>query len=622
MKSRPTFHAPRAVALAAVAGAAVAAGVGLGADPAAAAYTAQVQAGTLKINGNSASDRLVLRLAPGDPNTLQLDVGADGTADFSFDRGTFTAIEVAAGGGDDEVRVDQSNGAFFDEALTMNGGGGADTLIGGSGAETLIGGDGNDVVAGGDGNDVARLGGGADRFTWNPGDDNDTVEGEAGSDVTEFNGSAASESVDVSANGERVRFSRDIASIVTDIDGVERLAFHARGGADRIVVNDMTGTELAEADADLSAVGGGGDAQSDAVVARGSSGDDGVTVGSPEAGNVLVSGTSAQVLVTGAEAAGDTVNVETLGGADTITTGVGVSGPAEINVDGGDAVDTARYNGTAGDDDIGIAANGTEVRTSSPGTAAVDTTAVERESVLGLGGADTIGATGNLAPLTQLTLDGAAGADTLSGGNGADVLLGGSGNDLVDGNQGEDAAQLAAGADIFNWDPGDSNDTVEGGTGNDVLDFNGSGIGESVEVSANGGRVRVSRNIANIVMDLDDVEGFAWNPLGGPDAIVVNDMTGTDLTQADVDLGAFGGGGDGQADTVTVDGGNGPDLVRVSRTASQVLARGLAAQTRVLGSEPANDTLQVQTLDGNDIVSVAANVSDLIRPLVDLGAGE
>ena len=33
---------------------------------------------------------------PGSPTSLQVDVGADGTADFNFDRTTFTAIEVEA----------------------------------------------------------------------------------------------------------------------------------------------------------------------------------------------------------------------------------------------------------------------------------------------------------------------------------------------------------------------------------------------------------------------------------------------------------------------------------------------------------------------------------------------
>ena len=36
--------------------------------------------------------------------------------------------------------------------------------------------------------------------------------------------------------------------------------------------------------------------------------------------------------------------------------------------------------------------------------------------------------------------------------------------------------------------------------------FNGANINENIEVSANGGRVRFTRDVANIVMDLNDVE--------------------------------------------------------------------------------------------------------------------
>ena len=114
----------RALALCAVTGAAVAGTFAFGAESALAAYKANVQNGTLEITGDHASDKLALRLAPGDPNTLQVDVGDDGTANFSFDRSTFTAIHVQGGGGDDQIRIDQSNGAFTDEAVTLDGGSG------------------------------------------------------------------------------------------------------------------------------------------------------------------------------------------------------------------------------------------------------------------------------------------------------------------------------------------------------------------------------------------------------------------------------------------------------------------------------------------------------------------
>jgi hypothetical protein len=40
------------------------------------------------------------------------------------------------------------------------------------------------------------------------------------------------------------------------------------------------------------------------------------------------------------------------------------------------------------------------------------------------------------------------------------------------------------------------------------------------------------------------------------------------------------------------------------------------------GSEAANDTLRIQTLGGDDDVTVAPDVSNLITPIVDLGADD
>ena len=81
--------------------------------------------------------------------------------------------------------------------------------------------------------------------------------------------------------------------------------------------------------------------------------------------------------------------------------------------------------------------------------------------------------------------------------------IGGDGNDFVDGNRGDDTAFLGAGDDVFQWDPGDGNDTIEGQDGVDRLDFNGANIAENIDISANGGRVRFIRDIANITMDLE-----------------------------------------------------------------------------------------------------------------------
>ena len=94
---------------------------------------------------------------------------------------------------------------------------------------------------------------------------------------------------------------------------------------------------------------------------------------------------------------------------------------------------------------------------------------------------------------------------------------------------GNDVAFLGAGNDVFQWDPGDGNDMVEGQDGIDRLDFNGANIAENIDISANGGRVRFTRDVANVTMDLNDVELVRFKALGGADNIVINDLSGTDV---------------------------------------------------------------------------------------------
>ena len=313
-----TIEHPRALALSVLTGVFLAATLAFGAHPALAAYTARVQAGTLKITGNAASDKLALRLEPGSPTTLQVDVGEDGTADFSLDRTAFTAIDVEAGAGDDEVRIDESGGSFTDEAVTMNGGAGDDTLLGGSGADTLLGGGGSDVVDGNRGSDLASLGAGNDHFQWDPGDGSDVVDGQGGSDQLDFNGANIGEQIEVSANGPRVRFTRDIAAISMDLDGIEHVAFRALGGADTIHVGDLSGTDVDSVDVDLDASGGGGDGQADTVITDGTGHRDAVQV-TRSGAEVSVAGLAALTRIVGSEAALDTLRVQTLDGNDTVT---------------------------------------------------------------------------------------------------------------------------------------------------------------------------------------------------------------------------------------------------------------------------------------------------------------
>jgi Ca2+-binding RTX toxin-like protein len=590
----------RGFARLAVVGALLLVALGVGAEQAHAAYSAQVVNGTLLITGNGASDQLALRLQAGVPTTLEVDVGDNGSADFSFDRATFDAIDVDAGSGDDRVRIDEANGVFTDtEATTIDGQGDDDTLLGGSGAELLLGGAQDDLVDGNRGNDVGILGTGRDTFVWDPGDGSDTVEGQGGTDVLVFNGAGANENFDFSANGPRLRFFRDVGNITMDTDDVEKVKLDALGGADNAVVNDLTGTDVTLASIDLEGVLGGGlgDGQPDAITVNGTAGADLIDV-TASGGAIEVDGLAADVLIRRAEAGSDRLAIDGRGGSDLVR----VFGSAA-----GDLIDIAPSP---------VAGNARVTASNIP--ALVDVTA-EALAVMGLGGADTISGANGLAALLSLDLLGGGGRDTLNGGDGADGLDGGAQNDRVDGNGGADVGVLGTGRDTFVWDPGDGSDTVEGQGGTDTLLFNGSGGNENFDFSANGPRLRFFRDLGNITMDTNDVEQVDLEALGGADNAVVNDLSGTDVDLANIDLeGVLGSGaGDGQPDTITVNGSNAPDSVRIRRDGDVVDVAGLVPRVRIAHSEAANDRLTVNGLGGNDRFFLGAGLSALILTTVN-----
>jgi hypothetical protein len=209
---------------------------------------------------------------------------------------------------------------------------------------------------------------------------------------------------------------------------------------------------------------------------------------------------------------------------------------------------------------------------------------------------------------------GGRGNDTLIGGSGNETFFGESGNDVVDGNGGADTAFLGAGDDTFTWDPGDGSDTVDGGSGFDTHVFNGAGGSEVFAATANGSRVRFTRSTGNIVMDLDGIESLEVNALGGADQVTVNDLTGTGMTEVNVDLAGSlkGTTADGAVDTVNVLGTTGNDSILASASGGTVAVNGLAATVRIAHADPALDTLTIDPLGGSNIVLVEGAVNGLI----------
>jgi hypothetical protein len=128
-----------------------------------------------------------------------------------------------------------------------------------------------------------------------------------------------------------------------DLDGVEGVDLNALGGADTVTVNDPTGTDLTRLNLDLSGIPGSGtgtgDSQADNVIVNGTNGDDTITVAGNASG-VAVIGLSAQVNITGAEAANDRPTINILGGDEVMDASGLSAGAIPLTANGGDGNDT------------------------------------------------------------------------------------------------------------------------------------------------------------------------------------------------------------------------------------------------------------------------------------------
>ena len=494
---------------------------------------------TAEVNGGNGAENFTITA-----NGSRVRFDRISPAPFFLDIGTTENLVVNANAGDDTVTA--GNGLAGLIKLTIDGGAGNDTILGGDGDDQLFGGDGNDFIDGNRGSDTALLGAGDDVFQWDPGDGSDIVDGQDGFDTLRFNGANVSENFDISNKSGHAILTRNVGNVTMDLNGIENIQIAALGGADNLVVGDLSKTDVQQVGIDL----GAGDGQADSVTVNGTSAGDQIDVAGA-AGSVTVSGLSAQVTVTGAEAANDTLVIE------------------------------------------------------------------------GLGGADTINASGLASGTIKLTIDGGNGNDTILGSAGSDQLIGGDGNDFVDGNQGNDVALLGAGNDVFQWDPGDGSDIVEGEAGTDTLVFNGANIGEAFDLSANGSRLRLARNVGNVVMDVNGVERLNLNTLGGADTITIGDLTGTDVKQIAIDLSQQPGSGmgDGAVDAVVVNATAVNDQISVGSNGGSVVVKGLAAQVTISGSEGANDQLTVNGLAGDDTIDASGLKAGLINLTINGGGG-
>jgi Ca2+-binding RTX toxin-like protein len=607
-----------------------------------AAVVPSIEDRTLVVEGDAAGDRIELRATP-----ETLFVGS-----VAFSRAAFDRVAVDGGGGADTLRL---TGEADSEELTVQAADGGvrvsrDTdglRVDARAVETAE----IDAAGGPDLIDVGDLDGILDRLRVGLG------AADGARDGVSVQGTAAHDSVSVSASGALARVSGlDTLVEVADASPADdRLAVLALGGPDTLAAvgtaGALVGLTLDGGDGDDVLTGATaaetlrGGAGNDTV--RGRQGADDISLGDGADtaawafgdGDDRVEGDAGadRVQITGASAderydltangprvdvlrstggrlsAGGVELFEPASSPGTDTVHVGDltgTGAQQVSVDLGEPdqrVDSVIADGTPAADEIKLASNGHVHTIGGLGALVVvkENDPGQKLVVDGRAGDDFIDASAMAKDITQPFLDGGAGKDVIVGSPGQDVIAGG---------QDADVALLSGGLDTFNWAPGDGNDIVEGGPGTDFLHMDGSGADERFDISAVGGRTRMTRDVGNVNLDLGGVERFDMAPLGGADTMHVGDLSGTATDHVDFTLTALRGttATDGGRDRVLVDGTNGTDSVHVTAGGPFVRLEGLATVVQAIFPEPALDTFFLDTRLGADSVTVDPQVLQLV----------
>jgi Ca2+-binding RTX toxin-like protein len=436
-------------------------------------------------------------------------------------------------------------------------------LFGGSGDDTLIGGSGIDFLFGESGNDRVDGNGGNDR-AW-LGDGDDTFIWDPGDGSDQIEGGA---------------------------------------GLDRLIFNGSNGNEVFDVSANGARL----------RLFR-------------DLGNIVMDTAAVEALDINALGGTDRITLNNL--ATTDVRSVNLSLESFFNSGIGDTqADQVIVNGTANADSIAILANPSVSQsyqvTGLPSLINVKgSESIDRLTINGLGGNDTFSATALPAVLTQLTLDGGTGNDTINGGRGSDLIFGGEGNDTVNGGAGDDTVFLGAGDDLFIWNPGEGSDLVEGEAGKDTMRFVGANVSEQMTISANGNRAKLFRDVGNITMDFNGIDQLDVNALGGQDLITLNDLSGTDVKQVNLDLsGNVPLIGDRQLDRVIINGTNGDDVIALTHNGTHILVSGLAANISITNADPVDDKLEIRALGGDDVLEASALSANRISLILAGDAGD
>ena len=208
---------------------------------ASATVTVDASGSPIVFQGDVADDNLVLSvsggkiahnlpLAQGFASATDLDPVTPGTQDADV---AGANIVVRGGAGNDTLNASALGNSY--NSLEIQGEAGDDLVTGGGKGDTLGGGDGDDRVVGDKGGDVMSGGAGNDVLVWNNGDGSDTMDGDGGNDEIEVNGSATAgdEFTIVPGAGGRTTFNR-VNLVPFTLDTLaERMTVNGLGGDDK-----------------------------------------------------------------------------------------------------------------------------------------------------------------------------------------------------------------------------------------------------------------------------------------------------------------------------------------------------------------------------------------------------
>jgi Ca2+-binding RTX toxin-like protein len=365
------------------------------------------------------------------------------------------------------------------------------------------------TIRGGTGNDTLVGGAGPDTFTWAPGDGSDVLDGGPGVDALTFSGANINEHFAISAlpsNG--FQLTRDVANIVMSVSNVEALSLQTMGGDDVVTTVPLPATSQtidggAQTAADTLTYDAGGSCTTQGASSFQSIGSQIVVFTNFETVNLLNQCTVFPSTVD--LSAG--VLAYTAGNGSTNALTVSLAAGTYTIDDGGEPALTLG---------AGAAAAGClnlDINTVTCPRSAISSWNVQ------LGDGDD---TANLSAILEPT--------TIRGGTGNDNIVGG------------------AGPDTFTWVPGDASDVLNGGGGLDTLAFSTANINEHFEIDAlPGNSFRLTRDVANIVMTVSNVESLNLQALGGDDTVLTHPLP---FTSQMID-----GGPQNTADSLTYDAG-------------------------------------------------------------------